>query len=66
MKNADEWTALRAANAIHQLGGKAAPLHAELRAMHAAAAKLEARDFFREAPYVQWVLRALFRDAQAN
>ena len=66
VKNADEWTALRAANAIHQLGGKAAPLHAELRAMHAAAAKLEARDFFREAPYVQWVLRALFRDAQAN
>ncbi len=66
MNDANEWVALRAANAVHQLGGKAAPLHAELRAMHASSAGLEARDFFRQAPYLQWVLRAMFRDAQAN
>lgn len=66
LRGGDEWAALRAANAIHQLGGRAAPLHEQLRAFHAAAAGLEDRDFFRQAPFAQWVLRALFRELETK
>ncbi len=51
------YVALRAANAIDHLDGRAAPLLPRLEAYMTPAAHLRGRDFFREAEFPQWVLR---------
>ena len=55
----DARVALRAANAIHQLGPRAESLRDQLIDYHAPASQLAGRDFFRSAEYPHWVLRAM-------
>ena len=55
----DTRVALRAANAIHQLGPRAESLRDQLIDYHAPASQLAGRDFFRSAEYPHWVLRAM-------
>lgn len=55
----DARVALRAANAIHQLGPRAESLRDQLIDYHAPASQLADRDFFRTAEYPHWVLRAM-------
>ena len=55
----DTRVALRAANALQHLGGRAEPVRSRLAAHHEAVVSLQGRDFFRLAEYPQWVLRGL-------
>lgn len=57
----DGRVALRAANAIHQLGPRAAAIRDQLVDYHASASDLSGREFFRRAEYPHWVLRAMLR-----
>lgn len=59
LRHADGRVALRAANAIHQLGPRAESIRDQLIDYHAAASDLAGRDFFRNAEYPHWVLRAM-------
>lgn len=59
LQHEDPRVSLRAANAIHQLGERAAPVRNRLLAYHRQVEQLDGRDFFRTAEYPHWVLRAL-------
>lgn len=59
LRHADGRVALRAANAIHQLGPRAESIRDQLIDYYAAASDLAGRDFFQNAEYPHWVLRAM-------
>lgn len=59
LRHDDERVALRAANAIHQLGPRTASIRDQLIDYHAAVSDLAGREFFRSAEYPHWVLRAM-------
>ena len=54
----DQHVALGAANSLHRLGDRTAPVRSQLKAHHEDAAPLGPREFFRQAAYPDWVLRA--------
>lgn len=59
LRHEDGRVALRAANAIHQLGPRAESIRDQLIDYHASASDLVGREFFRNAEYPHWVLRAM-------
>lgn len=59
LRHEDGRVALRAANAIHQLGPRAESIRDQLIDYHAPASELAGREFFRSAEYPHWVLRTM-------
>ena len=61
-----EYASLRAANVLDRLDEKARPVLAEMKAFAEPVARLQGRDFFREAAFPQWVLRAAIGELETG
>ena len=61
-----EYASLRAANALDRLDENARPVLSEMKAFAEPVASLQGRDFFREAAFPQWVLRAAIGELETG